>query len=98
MVLEGEARVGERVVVPGELAYLGQGREQLALTARDDTRVLLVGGEPFEAPIIMFWNFVARTREEVAAASEAWASGDDRFGRVASELSRIPAPPVPWQR
>jgi hypothetical protein len=29
---------------------------------------MLIGGEPFDEPIVMWWNFVARTRDEVEAA------------------------------
>jgi len=44
----------------------------------------------------MWWNFVGRSREEVAEASRQWVDGDDRFGRVASPLARVPAPALPW--
>jgi hypothetical protein len=44
----------------------------------------------------MWWNFVARTREEVTAARQAWAGGDERFGDVDSALARVPAPPPLW--
>jgi redox-sensitive bicupin YhaK (pirin superfamily) len=54
--------------------------------------VLLLGGEPFEEQIVMWWNFVGRSRDEVADAGRQWAAGDDRFGRVATDLPRIPLP------
>jgi quercetin 2,3-dioxygenase len=84
------------VVEPGHLAYLGEGRDELALSAREPARVLLVGGAPFEAPVVMWWNFVARTRDEIAAARTSWEERDDRFAPVTSGLGRIAAPPVPW--
>jgi hypothetical protein len=43
----------------------------------------------------MWWNFVARSRAEVDAATRAWNAQGLRFGSVASPLDRIPAPPVP---
>jgi hypothetical protein len=46
----------------------------------------------------MWWNFVARTREEMVEARSAWEAGSDRFGPVESELGRIPAPPPLWDR
>jgi redox-sensitive bicupin YhaK (pirin superfamily) len=99
VVLDGEALVGAQVVRPGQLAYLGQGREALALSARDPTRVLLLlGGEPFPEPILMWWNFVARTREEIDTAHRQWEAADPRFGRLSSPLARIPAPPPFWAR
>jgi hypothetical protein len=44
----------------------------------------------------MWWNFVARTHDEIDAARQAWEAQDDRFGPVVSNLARIPAPPTPW--
>ena len=46
----------------------------------------------------MWWNFVARTKEEMVEARSAWEAGDDRFGPVETELGRIPAPPPLWDR
>jgi quercetin 2,3-dioxygenase len=45
VVLNGEVLVGEQVVRPGELAYLGQGRDQVALSAAHPARLLLLGGQ-----------------------------------------------------
>jgi redox-sensitive bicupin YhaK (pirin superfamily) len=95
IVLEGAIQLAEQIVGPGQLAYLGQGRDELSLRAREPTRVLLLGGEPFEEPLLMWWNFVARTREEIEAAHAQWLHGG--FGRVASPLARIPAPPLVWR-
>jgi quercetin 2,3-dioxygenase len=96
VVLEGEVLVGEQVVRPGQLGYLGQGRQELALTAADPARVLLLGGEPFGEPILMWWNFVVRTRDELDAAYRQWQADDPRFGRLKSPLARIPAPNPFW--
>jgi quercetin 2,3-dioxygenase len=98
VVLEGEVRVGDQGVRPGQLGYLGQGREEVALSVRDPARVLLLGGEPFAEPVLMWWNFVARTREELDGAYRQWEAGDPRFGRLRSPLPRIPAPPPFWAR
>ena len=95
VVLRGAARVDEEVATPGHLAFLGVGRDELALDATEPTRVLLIGGAPFPEPIRMWWNFVARTREEMVDAQRAWQEPDGRFGRVASRLPLIPAPALP---
>jgi hypothetical protein len=43
---------------------------------------------------MMWWNFVARTFDEIVAAREAWMRGE-RFGEVrGAEAPRIDAPPV----
>ncbi len=58
--------------------------------------MLLLGGVPFEAPVLIWWNFVARTPAEITGAYEQWRAGDGRFGEVRTHLDRIPAPRPPW--
>ena len=97
VVLEGAVRVAEDLVQPGALAYLGTGRDGLQVSNDESARALLLGGEPFPEPILMWWNFVARTRDEIELATKEWNAENDRFGVVPSTMHRIPAPPVPWQ-
>jgi redox-sensitive bicupin YhaK (pirin superfamily) len=47
---------------------LGTGRVECRLSAVAETRALLIGGRPFDEPILMWWNFVARTEVELIAA------------------------------
>jgi hypothetical protein len=99
VVLEGRATVDGHDVEPGVLAYLGTGHESLELATEAPARAMLLGGTPFEDELVMWWNYVARTREEVVAAHRAWSAGDvDRFGEVASPLPRIETAPPPWDR
>lgn len=97
VVLDGTVSVGSVDVTPGRLAYLGTGRHELEIAAPERARVLLVGGVPFGEHILMWWNFVARTRDEISEAQRQWMAGDQRFGRVASPLERIPVGPPPWE-
>jgi redox-sensitive bicupin YhaK (pirin superfamily) len=93
VVLDGVLLLQDgRPVRPGQSAYLGRGRDELELAAPEGARVLLLGGTPFEEQIVMWWNFVGRSREEVASYAAAWAAADERFGSVATSLERIPAP------
>jgi hypothetical protein len=95
VVLDGVVTVEDDTqdVATGALAFLGAGRDELTLAAEEDARLMLLGGPPFEADPWMSWNFVARTPEEVRQAATDWNAGDDgRFGPVASDLPRIPAP------
>src|SRR5690606_25318585 len=92
VVLDGEVAVGGRTVGPGVLAYLGEGRDGLEVESPPGARALLLGGRPFGEPIVMAWNFVGRSRDEVARAAADWNAGHERFGAVASPLPRIPAP------
>jgi redox-sensitive bicupin YhaK (pirin superfamily) len=79
----------------GRSAYLGLGRDEVQLVAPDGARLLLLGGVPFDEQIVMWWNFVGRSREELVEAARQWAAADERFGRVATSHPRIPAPPLP---
>ncbi len=95
VVLDGVLLLPDgRPVRPGQSAYLGVGRDELSLDAPDGARVLLLGGVPFDEQLVMWWNFVGRSREEVASYAAAWTAADDRFGTVATSLARIPAPPL----
>lgn len=96
VVLDGAIGVDGRGVEPGSLAYLGQGRDEVAFDAVGPARALLLGGEPFGAEVVMWWNFVGRARDEMTDAWRSWQAADDRFGRVESRLARIPVGPPPW--
>ena len=96
IVLDGVVRAGGQAIAPGNLAYLEPGREELAVETSAPSRFMLLGGSPFESPILMSWNFVARTREEIELATKEWNARSDRFGDTGSSMSRIPAPPPSW--
>ncbi|MDQ1123606.1 pirin family protein [Microbacterium trichothecenolyticum] len=81
------------------LLYLGRGRDHIELHSDEGARVFLLGGEPFEADIVMWWNFVGRSHDEIVEAREAWEAHADRFGTVIDHgPERIPAPPLPAVR
>jgi redox-sensitive bicupin YhaK (pirin superfamily) len=96
--LDGRLLVGGEVVEPGWLALLPAGPEELVVEADSDaTRFLLLGGQPLGERLEMFWNFVARDRDEIAQAWRDWQAHDeDRFPSVPSDLERIDAPRPPW--
>jgi hypothetical protein len=58
--------------------------------------LLLLGGEPFEERLVMWWNFVGRSGEEITRYTEQWADRDERFGEVVGyDGPRQDAPPLP---
>ncbi|MCW0212390.1 MAG: pirin family protein [Pseudonocardia sp.] len=84
----------------GALLYLGGGRRELRLRAETASRFLLLGGTPFAEELVMWWNFVGRTGEEIAEARTAWqaeiAGGDGPFGAVRGyEGDPLTAPELP---
>ncbi len=96
VVLVGAVETGGRRVVPGQLAYLGTGRDELPLTSNEESRTMLLGGVPFGSPITMWWNFVGRSHREMADAVADWNDGSGRFGETVSSMTRLPAPVPPW--
>ncbi|MEU6943146.1 pirin family protein, partial [Streptomyces rubiginosohelvolus] len=48
-----------------------------------------------EEEIVMFWNFIGRSHEEIARAREEWMAGE-RFGEVKGyDGDRLAAPELP---
>ena len=88
LTLAGAVTVAGVALGPGTLLYFGPGLRELALTCESTARVLLIGGTPFGEEILVWWNFVARTREDIVAATRDWHAG--RFGIVHGS----PAPPL----
>jgi len=87
-----------------ELGYVGPGHESLTIVAREDTRLLLLGGEPFGEQIVMWWNFIGRDHDEIVGYREQWqsllATGDvERFSLPeADPRGPLDAPPLPNAR
>ena len=94
MPLAGAGRLEGQPLGVDTLYYLGCGRRELALeVGQEPFRALLIGGAPFGETILMWWNFVARTNDEIVAAREDWQAGR-RFGEVGAYAGkRLPAPP-----
>ena len=96
----GPVVVDDTELKPAELGYLASGRDRVVLAnpGPEPARLMLLGGEPFGEQIVMWWNFVGRSHEEIVEFREAWESGSGRFGRVEGydgQPQRIPAPPMP---
>lgn len=96
VALEAPMSVDGVAVEADTLVHLPQGRHSVMVASTGPGRVLLIGGAPFESPVLMWWNFVGRTRDEIDAAVRDWNDGSDRFGEVSSGLDRIAAPAPPW--
>jgi hypothetical protein len=83
VAVDGSAVVAGALVAPGLLAHLPVGVPEIRFSpagGRTHARFFVLGGVPFGERLLMWWNFVARTGEEIAQAREDWAAG--RFGEV----------------
>lgn len=106
--LDGDLVIERESLAHRDLRYLAPGRRSLELVVEQPTTVLLIGGQPFDEDIIMWWNFVGRSHDEIDRARQDWqaeieaaasAGARPRFGFVDGHDDRtIPAPPLPNAR
>ncbi|WP_396897713.1 pirin family protein [Mycolicibacterium sp.] len=97
---QGAIEVGGTAIDIADLAYQGPGRSELNIVNRGDgpARAILLGGPPFGEQLVMWWNFVGRSHEDIVAYRELWQANDARFGDVKGyqgKIARLPAPPLP---
>lgn len=105
LLVDGGAPVVDGVpVARDEIGYLALGRRTITIASGDEPlRALLIGGEPLGESIVMWWNFIGRSHEEIVAFRNRWqtdviADGDEDgpFGRVRGyDGSALPAPELP---
>lgn len=102
LVDAGEVRVHGVTLAAGQLGYLTAGQAAGELSAGPNgARLILLGGEPFAEDLLMWWNFVGRSHDEIVQWRQEWESSSPRFGHVngyAGERDRIPAPALPSVR
>jgi len=101
MAADGPATVGQREAAEslakidvGMLAHLPVGVRSITLASAGRCRFFVVGGVPFGEKLVMWWNFVGRSGEEIVTARNSWAAGE--FGGVGGyDGDPLPAPPLP---
>lgn len=99
LVVEGESLINGHRVSTGELHYLPSGSENIRLESKDGSRLILLGGLPFEEKIVMWWNFIARSHEEIVLMRKDWEDESSRFAAFSDNVGgRIPAPKLPHVR
>jgi redox-sensitive bicupin YhaK (pirin superfamily) len=96
----GSIAVDDLPVERDHLAYRAPGADAIVLSSGDEpTRVVLIGGEPLGEQIVMWWNFIGRSHDEVVAYREQWQreviGGADAAGRYGSTVYDGPALPAP---
>ena len=110
----GDVTVDDTPLKEAELAYAAAGATSVTLASELGGRLLLLGGEPFGEQIVMWWNFIGRSHDEIAAYRAEWQAqiapagevvadsqqmADGRFGVVIGDhLPPIPAPELPGVR
>jgi hypothetical protein len=91
--LDGRAALDDEPLEPRRLWYAAAGRREVSLRSEGAARILVVGGAPFESARILWWNFVARTHDEIVAAADDWQHARPRFPDVdRTKLARLTMP------
>ncbi|HEY2816739.1 MAG TPA: pirin family protein [Casimicrobiaceae bacterium] len=88
-VAAGTVELDGLVVAEAQMAVLA-GDESVRITAPGGAMVMLVGGAKLDGDRIIWWNFVASSRERIERAKEKWRA--QQFGRVAGDSEFIPLP------
>lgn len=109
----GTVTVNSTAVAHRELGYVPTGSDTLRITAGSEgARVILLGGVPLGEQIVMWWNFVGRSHDEIEeyrrryqaelgfeASDPSDAGKPDLFGPFPSDQREpLPAPPLPTVR
>jgi redox-sensitive bicupin YhaK (pirin superfamily) len=98
LVDHGNVLMADTPLRPAELGYSPTGTDALTLVneSQDTARTVLLGGTPFEEEIVMWWNFIGRSHDDIARAREDWQNASDRFGTVEGYPGdRLPVPALP---
>ena len=96
LVVAGDLRVNDEQVPLEYLYYQPLGSEEFTIESTGGAKVVLLGGVPFGEEIVMWWNFIGRTHEEIEEMRLDWESQSNRFPAFEDQVhGRIPAPAMP---
>jgi hypothetical protein len=104
---DGDVTFEGTALEPGELGYVAPGRRTLTLRSATGARVVLIGGEPLGEQIVMWWNFIGGSHDEIVEAREQWMAEiagpttgpTTRFGPFPEgQPDALPAPAMPGGR
>ncbi|MDX1802477.1 MAG: pirin family protein [Alcanivorax sp.] len=95
-ITQGSAELDGVHMDAGTLYYLGCGWDRLSLSLAAGSRAMLLGGTPLQQPVLLWWNFVGRSHQQIAAALADWQQGPgERFPDVAAYQGEpLKAPPL----
>nr|WP_295905910.1 pirin family protein [uncultured Bdellovibrio sp.] len=88
-IIKGQLSVGEKRINPDDFVVLEKD-SSLKVTATEDTRFVVLGGEAFPEPRHIYWNYVSSSKEKIENAKQQWRDGS--FPQVPGETDIIPLP------
>ncbi len=94
--IDNDVTVNETSVATTHLLSIEDGLDTFTIIGPAGSKVMLLGGEPFTEPMVMWWNFIGRSNDEIAQMRADWEQHDDRFSSFDDRIGgRIPAPEMP---
>lgn len=89
-IVSGKVDIAGDEFGAGQLLVFKPG-DRISILAIDQSRVMIVGGEPMDGPRNIWWNFVSSSKERIEQAKQEWKTG--RFDTVPGDESEfIPLP------
>lgn len=89
-IVSGKIDIAGEEFGAGQLLVFKPG-DRISILAVDQSRVMLVGGEPMDGPRHIWWNFVSSSKERIDQAKQEWKTG--RFDTVPGDDKEfIPLP------
>ncbi len=98
LIAQGAVAVDDESTPLHSIAYFEPGKTTVSLAnvGHEEAIVILLGGQPFEEPIVMWWNFIERSHDEIVEVREKWNSRDPGIPGFVDHIgSWIPAPDLP---
>ena len=96
LALEDGAEIAGHQLTSENMLILEPGLTHIEMSLPQGARVLMIGGEPFNQPVLLWWNLVGRTTEALREAKEQWENHDPRFGEIEDyDGPRLKAPTFP---
>ena len=92
LCLYGELLVNGQPAPANDLIYLPEGGTSVQVQCGPDSRFILLGGEPYEGGVLIWWNIVGQSQEEIEGFLANWNRGEGFGEPVASPLPPLVAP------
>lgn len=94
LVVAGDIQVDGETVQVGSLRYLPAGQAKINFSGNG--KVIFLGGIPFPEQLVMWWNFIGRSHEEIVQMRTDWNSRINGFIEFPDRIGGyIPAPEMP---
>jgi len=96
LLVEGDIVIDAESVPLTHLFYGAPGKSTLQLSTRAGAKIVLLGGTPFLEEIVMWWNFIGRSHDEIVEMRADWNGESKGFPYFEDKIhGRIPAPELP---